>query len=146
MSWLRGGGSNDPPRNPSAGLPPRQGQSPAPASSLGRSGYSSVPQHEASNTSLPPYGGQQQGAPSLPSRSQRPPPQYNAPGGAKPGQLGSGGGGGQFEVVPTPVDSLVPRNVSLALPASYCLQSPGRCSCMISCDRHSTLTRSFIST
>lgn len=119
MSWLRGGGSSDNSRDPpAAGAgPPRQGQSPAPATFGGRSGYSSVPQHGSSNSSLPSYGGQQQpAAPALPSRGQRPPPQYNASG-AMPGQMEARGAGvgGQFEVVATPVDSLVPRNVSSSL-------------------------------
>lgn len=114
MDWLRGsGGASDGSRG---GVPPRQGQSPAPQS--GRTGYSSVPQqYGGSNSSLPSYTGQQQGgSPALPSRSQRPPPQYNNQGGAMPGQMDparSGARSGQFEVVPTPVDSLVPRNVSL---------------------------------
>lgn len=108
MSWLRGGTNT-----PAAGPPSaRPGQSATPAPSAGRSGYSSVPQYGSSNTSLPSYGGsQQQPAPALPSRGQRQPPQYNTPG-AMPGQAEARGGrGGQFEVVPTPVDALVPRNV-----------------------------------
>lgn len=113
MDWLRGGGGSDNSsrNNTGGGLPPRQGQSPAP----GRSAYSSVPQYGASNSSLPPYSGgssmQHQAAPALPSRGQRPQDYNNS--GAMPGQMQSrGGSSGQFEVVPTPVDSLVPRNVS----------------------------------
>lgn len=112
MDWLRGSGGDSNTRNPSAAS--RPGQSPAPPA--GRSGgYSSVSQYNSSNSGLPAYGGQQQQPPpALPSRGQRPPPQYNNAPGGMPGQMEARGAGvgGQFEVVPTPVDSLVPRNVS----------------------------------